>query len=137
MFTDAQVEELIRENARLRQPRVGKNRLCQGCENWRRFIAIMWLELCIALCLVTAHKAAISNGKTDAEFMGRLMHNPRFIAVLFSVAVLPLTLLIVRWNWLLWRHKQPCAARLFYDAFRWTVAAAKKYSAIAFERLKA
>ncbi len=122
MMTSEQVEELMKENERLRRRAVDKNPLCKGCEEWRRAMATLWASVWFGMWMISVEQVHLKHKLSDQEFAKRLfamVTNPRFLLDVFGIAFAPLLLVIARWNWLVWKHDQPCVAKRVSAAYRW------------------
>jgi hypothetical protein len=133
MMTSEQVDELLKENARLRQHAGDKNPLCQGCEEWRRFAATLWAMVWLCTCMTVLHKVKVQDHLSDQEFVNWLLFQRathlRFLLEVFGIAFAPLLLVMARWNWLLWKNNQPCASSRIATACRWVAGLLEKGAA--------
>ncbi len=115
-----QLQELLEEHARLRRYLTDKNP-CRGCDSLRRAIAQLWAGAWLGFCLIAIAAGGQKAGLTPEQAYARLAHRltPAIVLLVFGVALAPLLAVTAHWNWVLWKHNQPCLPRRVQSAFMW------------------
>jgi hypothetical protein len=129
MMKTGQVEQLPEENAQRRERTSDQDSLCQGCEDWRRRMVMTWAVFWFSMHLIVLQKAKMQHHLSDEEVGMWLAQRttPRHLLSLFGFGFAPLLVVVARWNWLLWKHDQPCAAQRVVAAYRWMAGHLRKF----------
>ena len=111
------------------QRTVDRNPLCRGCEKWRRSIAMLAGTGWFVFLILIFHKLALKDpGRVGkARFLAPefqllaqaiMSGKPDKLAIIFGGLLGPYLGVLAHWNWVLFRHGQPCMARRVHRAFQ-------------------